>query len=527
MILENSFLLLFLFWRQIMLVCRESLDEGKQVYILTNTDFPDKPSQYIFEGASCFISDNSISFGLNIYIDGRPIYDKKEIPNNGFSQSTIRAIKYAFKILMTYKTLNGKKNYEFDERETEELIRFTAGIDFIGKGIEYSFAIKRNLSTVKDYFSKYITYGNIITPYNKDANNTSEIYKIIEKVYSTKPRDYINVSKDYITPNEYKKLSAYINDSGNPCYRIILKLLYEYGLRIREILGLTKKDIVKRERRPSYLDIFHKGSTLQKEEAKDNYKYEIIINKKDLSFGLDIVYINEELYNEIRDYIEYLTNRIEDGNYRKHIFSEHKDKNEESSNFYLMLDLTAKNQKLRLLSINTWNKFLEEAFDNCLINYDYRMRNTLSKVVRNGYGRYHAIFSDPPKEPEELCEMMRYTKVSSVLKYYTEIKEEEKVIYEFETQDAERRISKFIFDNRIDVSRISNSQMKALEKIDKSIQNRLNRVLELKNKIKKCDVTIATISEDTAMSKQTFYNNSIYKEYIDLYKQEYEKIKDE
>lgn len=537
-----------------MLVCRDMLEGSKQIYQLVEDSLNEEGYVILtFDILQSFSTHNYIEFNLGVFDNiGGATAKPFRIPNNGYSDATIKSIKYALKPLLIYETVNGKKDDKiFNEKETEELINFMAGIDFIGEGIKYCFTVKRNISTVKDYFVKLIRYGGIKTVYN-DGDDISELYNAIEKIYSQKPRDYINAPKDFITPNEYERLNEYAGGSDNPCYGIIMKLLYQYGMRIGEILGLTCEDIKKERKEPSYTQLFQKNSDSNNEEDDVRFTYEIWIRnrgsdkiyqhaqslireetmadgktKRKYSKDFDIIFINEEFYEEILHYIGIISDRMKEGNYRKHIIADTKQNNEDYRNFYIMLDLTAKNGKLRLLSLDAWNSFLIEAFNNCSIKYDFKMKKTLSKVVRNGYGRFHAIFSDSPKEPEELCRMMRYSKVSQVLKYYSEIETEKELEYEFESGDAERRISKYIYDNRFDVSDISKPQFKVLEKIDQAIQKRLGRVEKLKKEIKECDITIATIAEDTSMSKQTYYNNDIYKGFVETYKKEYEELKKE
>lgn len=499
-----------------MLICRDVI-EGRRVYYEMIEKKASDQEREIFKTLHYKKEKkgNGLCFSVAYSTNGNKEFTESVVipQTSDLSAATLYSISYALKLLLIYNLSINKKGFAYDQIETDEMIKFFSGIDFVGySGVEYKFSLKRNLSTVKDYFSKLITYAHIKTPYINVSKEPSSIYKHIEEIFATKPRNHLNPVKDYITPEEYNKLYKYAKENSNPCFSIILKLMYEYGLRINEILGLTIEDIELLSEQKAII-LRNRSSDNKFQKAKVFIQYEIPI-KGDLS-------------KELSEHIKFVLQCVKSGNYLGNIIAdiyEWLTASKNDKNYYIMLDISA-NKKLRLLSLNTWNRFLKEAFNTNSIAYDYTLENSLSKVIRNGFGVYHAVYADPPVDPEELRLMMRLSKVSLVNKYYQVKPVEANVKYEFESNEVERRIIKFISEKGIEATDITKTRAKTLETIDGAIQKRLNKVEELLNEIEECDVTLAKISEDTGMSKQTFYNNPIYREYIDEYKKKYEETK--
>lgn len=79
------------------------------------------------------------------------------------------------------------------------------------------------------------------------------------------------------------------------------------------------------------------------------------------------------------------------------------------------------------------------------------------------------------------------------------------------------RINSFLKANNLSIDTLSKSRLTQLEKIDDAIQNKLTSRNKAKILLKNSGINISVISEDTNISRKTFYNNELLKAYVESY----------
>lgn len=84
-------------------------------------------------------------------------------------------------------------------------------------------------------------------------------------------------------------------------------------------------------------------------------------------------------------------------------------------------------------------------------------------------------------------------------------------------QKINDRIKNFILQQGINIDIISKSKIDKLEKIDKVIQRKLQILENAKNEIDKNKINISSIAIETGISRKTFYNNELFRLYVESY----------
>ena len=79
------------------------------------------------------------------------------------------------------------------------------------------------------------------------------------------------------------------------------------------------------------------------------------------------------------------------------------------------------------------------------------------------------------------------------------------------------RIKDFFLKKGINSDTISKGKMEKLEKVDQAIQRRLKIIEKSKNDINENKINISNISNETGISRKTFYNNDLLKSYVEFY----------
>jgi integrase len=198
--------------------------------------------------------------------------------------------------------------------------------------------------------------------------------------------------------------------------------MYELGLRLGEVLGLTNEDIVEKENgsflylRNRCSDSFYqlaKGCMKVRKKKKSIYSTK---KYKTQGVGYHVVYLNDNLLEKINDYVNevHLNDSLTfQRNYIKYTIADSVGDNQEySSNFYLFINSIG-----RPLSANLWGKTLRGIFVKAGLDVDKEHREVnLSHRFRHGF----AMFMVKYKKADilKLKELLRHKSTNSVYKYY-------------------------------------------------------------------------------------------------------------
>ncbi|MCD8799117.1 tyrosine-type recombinase/integrase [Mammaliicoccus sciuri] len=214
------------------------------------------------------------------------------------SENTKRKAAQALKLLLSYENIMNKKLKNFKQYDINNFKRFLHGVNTPGNNLNIIMTTVRSNGTVNAYLSIYRQYLSFIgeknNALNKKTNRHSyfdvyreSIYPANEFVSNEKIANPIEVPK-YISVDEFKKIIEVIRSDYSIREEIIVRLMYECGLRIGETMGLTFEDLDITEESISVAYIRNRASdkpyqlakTCMTIVAREQYKLSKILIKK-------------------------------------------------------------------------------------------------------------------------------------------------------------------------------------------------------------------------------------------------------
>lgn len=357
---------------------------------------------------------------------------------------------FALRLLYCFLSLSGYKVNKIDEKALRELLFFLRGINTNPE--QYSMKTQRSNNTVNGYLSVYRAYFSfagihcdaIFKSHTVQSDHTFEgISSSPErKKYDNnlKAPDYASDTvPKYIGPEDFKKIFKAIIDAGDKQSQLIVHLMYGYGLRLGEVLGLTTEDIqeVRDNRKLVPVLMLRNRMTDAKYQFAKGLPHVIDPRQyasRDYCAATQRIVITYTLYEELIDLIEEnhstLMEKYPD-NYEEGIADIVSVRDKPETNHYVFL-----NRYGRILSDQTWNNTLKKYFEIAGIPIDIDVRdNNLSHRFRHGFAMFHARFSKHPADTLSLQKMMRHKSISSTMVYYNPTPEDEfKIKMEFQKE---------------------------------------------------------------------------------------------
>jgi integrase len=372
----------------------------------------------------------SETFGfLNFYLEKQPITTKtKDLT--------------ALKLLYVYEDILSKRLVDFTAADVESFKLFISGN--LGKGLNYNFDLitKRSNATINSYLAtcrKYLSYlgqkNDYLTYKTKIRNYThadSENQFATEKYSSNEGiGKKVNEVPRYISLDELRMIIKEIRQNYGLMEEIIVRLMFENGLRLGEVLGLTFDDILMEKLefpigsgnfqivpvayiRNRVSDRFYqKAKRLMQVNDRNEYKSSQY-NTKD--YGYNQIIIKKDLFNLINDYIDEIhldARERKASNYYNYSIADRvrKPKRFEEDNFYIFINSLGKP-----LSQTLWNVTIRKIFKavNIAVDRDVKQHN-LNHRFRHGFAVYNVKRG---VKQLELMTMMRHSSLQSVYKYY-------------------------------------------------------------------------------------------------------------
>ena len=357
---------------------------------------------------------------------------------------------FALRLLFCFLSLSGYKVNRIDEKALRELLFFLRGINT--NPDQYSMKTQRSNNTVNGYLSVYRSYF-IYAGIHCDAifkSHTVQTEHVFEGTPSSPERKkYDNNLKTpsynsdtvpkYIGPSDFKKIFKTIIDANDKQSRLIVHLMYGYGLRLGEVLGLTTEDIQEIRDNGKLVPVLMLRNRMSDEKyqfakglphAIDPRQYA----SRDYRAATQKIIITYELYEELIELIEEMHSEMMEkypDNYEAGVADIVSVKDKPDTNHYVFL-----NRYGRVLSDQTWNNTLKKYFEAAEIPIDIDVRdNNLSHRFRHGFAMFHARFSKHPADTLSLQKMMRHKSISSTMVYYNPTPEDEfKIKMEFQKE---------------------------------------------------------------------------------------------
>lgn len=315
------------------------------------------------------------------------------------SENTRLQAVSALKALFSYGQIVGVDPVVFDKVTAEGFIRFLRG--YMREGASWSFkllthraetTINAYLKFVRDYM-RYLEVDNspFLLPALKKYKRSSRHMALLEKYeLSAKVSTSLEVPA-YISMGEYLELLEVVPKNDDPD-RVIQRLMYEHGLRIGEVLGLTLEDLCQERLRDGSADYCVKlrdrisdkrwqkaKSLVFKPQSVEEYASP---SYRQRNVGYQLVFISEDLYFEIIDYVERAHSLA--ASTTGYVRSLADSTNGNRENHYLFL-----NSRGAALSANLWGKRQRAYFRTAGLPVDENVRmNNLNHRLRHGYAMF-------------------------------------------------------------------------------------------------------------------------------------------
>ena len=355
----------------------------------------------------------------------------------------------ALKFLLAFEEILGKTLPDFSLDDITSLKYFLHG--YSPKGQVYSFdltTVRRN-DTVNGYLSVYrnyirylgiekhpilVTSGKLSRPFS--SANGSAMKSDTFRTSDRRPSEVVEVPK-YISVDEFVRILELVREDYDKETEIIIRLMYQCGLRIGEVLGLTADDLVmekatRLQKRDCYT---YKDSYIPvaylRNRVSDNHKYQHaktcmkVQSKKQYKtaeyntyfYGYQFVVVPQDLFDMINDYIEEAhveaRERAHDRYYAKTLADRVRESEEfEDDNYYVFINSIG-----TPLSGSSWNKRMREIFRSVGIPLDKNTRrDNLNHRFRHGYAMFNVQYCHT--NSIKLADLLRHNNLESVMCYY-------------------------------------------------------------------------------------------------------------
>lgn len=381
------------------------------------------------------------------------LYDDRMVPVRPFFEyvnfslqdsplTTRRSAAFALRLLYCFLSLSNYDIYKLGEKEINELVYFLRGIN--SNPEIYASQTLRSAGTVNGYLSCYRMFFadrhiGCNALFRAHYVSTADIDSGGFEVKAKRKRYDNNVKRvtvnqntvpRYISPEQFKALYSIALKNKDIVTAVLMHLMYGYGLRPGEALGLTIEDLQEVEREKGMIPIvilrnrmtdeiyqYAKGlpHVLDREQYRSN-------DFRKAKWKVQITYdMYEQLVNYVQEYHPAMMEKYPRG-YQAGYADKIDDYNPEmETNHYVFL-----NRYGRPLSLQTLNNHLKTYFEELHIPTDVDVReNNLAHRFRHGFAMFQARFRENPVTALELRKMMRHARLSSTMIYYNPTPEDE------------------------------------------------------------------------------------------------------
>lgn len=359
----------------------------------------------------------------------------------------------ALKLLYSYLEIFGLSIEELTKDELKKFKQFLRGMSPDGAIISFDLSTTRSAVTINGYLSvyrKYVTYLGITDSVLLDTKKVTEISFISPgSEMQTTVTQYTSNERvpekgqvpAYISVRDFQKILKVIRDEYSDREECIVRLMFEGGLRIGEILGLTSEDVrnehIINERTGAEFDagVVYIRNRFTDKKYQHAKRRVIVTNRKQYTTNAYIkdwqkAYVSTALVDKIDDYI----NDTHDDFYR--VAAKSKDKFNDNYKKYTITDIVNPrtyvdkqgipyddnyyifiNSIGKPLNISTWNDIMREIFIKAGIKVDTDVRkNNLNHRFRHGFAMYLVHYHNI--NPADLKKALRHRSLSSVMIYY-------------------------------------------------------------------------------------------------------------
>jgi len=323
------------------------------------------------------------------------------------SSNTKEKSLHALKLLYTYLTIFNINLQHLTQADIANLQYFLKGISPQGYTFSLELISTRTNETINGYFSIYRSYVKYLNLNKSLLLKTKDKAKIITnpiteakhavKSYESNvrmtPKSY--ETPKYISVEEFRKVINVIRQFYGKREECIVRLMFQGGLRIGEVFGLTADDVVVEEIqgittgviyiRNRYTDKpYQNAKTCMNVYSRNQYSTEDYTVS---GYGYQTVVIDCDLVDLINDYIDEVhvpAREKHNANYYKYTIADRIRESEpdEDDNYYVFINSLSKP-----LSYQSWKSIIRDIFIKADIPVDKNKRkyniNIEIKIVGN------------------------------------------------------------------------------------------------------------------------------------------------
>ena len=347
----------------------------------------------------------------------------------------------ALRLLYVFLSLANYDVRHLGQEQLNELIRFLQGLNsnpeaFRTETTRSNDTVNGYLSVYRSFFRKKHIRSEALfdakitreeMTFDDDFKGAVERIRYTNNLRTSDPNAH-TVPK-YISPDEFERLYRLAIAKKDIRAMIIMRLMYCYGLRLGEVLGLTIEDLQETHRDNQLVPTI----ILRNRISDKDYQYAKNLGhvdkpetyrSKEYTKSKAVVVIDYSLYEMIFDYISDVHSVVMEKHpdrYEKGVADIVSWRDAPEYNHYIFLSDSG-----TVLSGQTWGNYLKKYFVEAGIDLDLGYReNNLSHRFRHGFAMLHAHYRKEPVNALQLKLMMRHKSLSSTMKYFNPTQEEE------------------------------------------------------------------------------------------------------
>ncbi|MGN7300690.1 tyrosine-type recombinase/integrase [Ferdinandcohnia sp. SAFN-114] len=444
----------------------ERIEEIKGITGLSYKRIIDNDKEYLVSVEGFKREINNYLYFLLVNPGGGIINDVYTFLNNTENKKCIGNADYkkreqaytALKLLYSFMELFYITDLkEIDDTEINRLEAFLKGGEKIGHSITFISKTNRSHSTIDKYYSayrKYFDYLNIEPNVFSETikirkskgfgdgflahtkTTTEEKYKVSHKILTKKE------TPKYISYKEYLIIRETLEDMYTVREEIIVILMYKYGLRIGEVLGLTTEDIDFKgntitlrnrltdkpyQKAKGCISVLNRMTYNSQEYNTKNHGYQIVeVDKEDMK-------ILNEYYKDSRSPLKYLRkdkrkSKVLSNLEFKNIADKVTERKDIQHNSYVFISKNG-----TPITNTGWNNIIKDIFITAGIVLDKKKKeDNLNHRLRHGFAMYKVVVEK--YDQLKLKNALRHGDINSC-KVYFRVDEKERERLAKETQE--------------------------------------------------------------------------------------------
>lgn len=384
---------------------------GKTFFIITSLD-----------GKAISEANRYLNFTL-----GGCSYKKREL--------AFTALKIFYSFVDLYHILKYKDGLDMDS--INKLKDFLKGgkrkgiswnLDF--ETLRINKTINNYLSAYRDFYSKAfnlrdtLLHDKSIFSSKTTPSKTGSKTKDVRERFNSNKRVKIVVDRPpkYIKQKEYDSIIRIIKDGYSNRELIMVKLMYKYGLRLGEVLGITLEDLILEENKIILRNRLSDKPWQRTKKRDDNLESIEDYSSPDYQNDYFPIYIDKNTMELIQEYIEETRDEtvINKSEIKKRNL-ETKCRADKVTDRELLYDenqyIFLNEQHYTPLTSSGWNFILRQIYEKVGIKIDKRVKkNNLSHRLRHGFAMYKVWVKG--YDELALADALRHSDTSTVKRYF-------------------------------------------------------------------------------------------------------------